>query len=270
MEFEASIFPAPSLRERLSQLGVSHEHQYIDMLREMMPIGEHKAVSVDAMAEILIYLISKGIIKAPVPVEKAMGNFRPGTHICQLYSSAEDLASLYASYFKDGLKNNELCLCIVSESFTLDLAHKVFSQSIAQFDQYIKAGQFAIVSYRDFYLTPSGELKSAEELVRGCMDAEQGALLKGFDGLRGAGDTTWLKKEDWEQFMHYEDRINAAIAGSSMIGLCAYSLPQCGFEELTHASHRHPQVLVKRNDWCHKIERSEHEDSFLATLKNSS
>ncbi len=270
MAYEPRIYPAPLLRERLSQLGVSQEYQHIDTLREMIPIGEYNTVSVDSMAEVLIYLIIKGIIKAPVPVEKAMNDFRPGTHICQLYSSKEDLTALYAAYFKSGLKNNEHCLCVATEWFTADHAREAFSQTIPQFEQYIQSGQFAIVSYRDFYLTSSGQLKSTEDLVKSCMEAEQGALLKGFDGLRGAGDTSWVKKEDWSQFMHYEDRINSAIAGSSMIGLCAYSLTQCGFEELTHASHHHPHVLAKRRNWCHKIERSEHEDSFLATLKNSS
>lgn len=268
-----NLFPSDSLREKLSRLGVPQAQQNVQSLEEMMPIpvtiGSEYFVSPDAMAARLIYLISNGIIRIPQSMDQVLESLLPGTHLCQFYSSQQDLAQWMVAYYKKGLANNEQCVFIASEEFSLFEAHKTFSEAIPGFDQHLRAGRMAIISYKDYYLDISGELKEPCDLIQAPPQREEEALSKGFTGLRGAADLSWLREKDWAKFMEYEHLVDTVIQNSRITGLCVYPVTTCKADQLSGAAHSHPVVYSKRNHWCHRIEKSEYVDSFLKSMKEA-
>ncbi len=48
---------------------------------------------------------------------------------------------------------------------------------------------------------------------------------------RVTGDTAWLEKKDWKDFVEYEDSLNQAVANQRLAVLCTYPLAACGERE---------------------------------------
>lgn len=267
----SNIFPSAHLREELSSLGIPETQQNIQSLEEMMPLPvlmrRGQIFFADDIAQMLIDMISKGIIRLPQPLDQAMENLKPGTHTCQLYGSRQDFVRLMIAFYKKGLANNEQCVFITSERFSLFEAHKIFSEGIPDFNDHLKAGRMELVSYRDYYLDLNDELKEPCDLIQFPSIKEEEALREGFSGVRGASELSWLRPKDWAKFMEYEGLVNTVIQDSRITALCVYSLDACKAEQVTSAAKNHPIVYSKRNQWCHQIERSEHTDAFLKSLK---
>lgn len=267
----ANIFPSAHLREELSRLGIPEAQHNIQSLEEMMPMPvlmkRGQIFFADDIAQMFIDLICKGVVRLPQPIDHAMENLEPGTHTCQLCGSHQDLVRLMIAFYSKGLANNEQCVLIASDQFSLFEAHKSFSEGIPDFNEHLRAGRMEIISYRDYYLGANGELKEPCDLIQFPPMKEEDALTKGFNGLRGAADLSWLQEKDWSKFMEYEGLVNTVIEDSRITALCLYSLGACKVEQVTNAARNHPIVYSKRNQWCHQIERTEHTDAFLKSLK---
>lgn len=143
-----------------------------------------------------------------------------GTHICGFYVADNDLIEMSLQYLKAGLKNNEYCIWVVSESIkTLDAVKALTSAEI-----YIE-NQIEVLSHKEWYL------KYGDFQYEGVLEAWRGkvdfALSKGFDGLRICGSTTWLAERYWKAFLEYEEIVNKRITSWKMIALCPYQLGEC-------------------------------------------
>ncbi len=267
----ADIFPSAHLREELSRIGVPEAQHNIHCLEEMMPIPllmkRGQIFFADDIAQMLIDMVGKGIIRLPQPLDQAIDNLKPGTHSCQLYGSHQDFVRLMVAFYNKGLVNNEQCVFVASERFSLFEAHKIFSEGIVGFNEHLKAGRIEIISYKDYYLDATGELKEPCDLIQYPAIKEEEALSKGFSGLRGAADLSWLRQRDWAKFMEYEGLIDTVVQESRITALCVYSLEAFKADEITSAARSHQVVYSKRNQWCHQIEKSEHTDAFLRSLK---
>ena len=62
------------------------------------------------MAELLLYLIAKGLVTLPIACDKALLDMPWGSHVCQFYTGKEDLTEMLVPYFKQGLENNDACV----------------------------------------------------------------------------------------------------------------------------------------------------------------
>ncbi|MDD1758618.1 MAG: MEDS domain-containing protein [Methanotrichaceae archaeon] len=47
---------------------------------------------------------------------KVVGDVPWGTHFCQFYESSQDLIEILVPYFCEGLKGNEFCMWVTSET----------------------------------------------------------------------------------------------------------------------------------------------------------
>jgi len=72
-------------------------------------------MSADAVAELLLYLIAKGVVTQPVPSNKALLDMPWGSHVCQFYDGKDDLVKMLVPYFKQGLERNEACVWLVGD-----------------------------------------------------------------------------------------------------------------------------------------------------------
>ncbi len=273
MANRADIFPSSPLRDELSRLGISESQHNIQNLEEMMPVpllrGRGEIFFADDIAQTLIDLISMGLIRIPQLVDESIESLKPGSHTCQLCGSHYDFVNWITAFFKSGLERNEQCVFVTSDKFSFFEAHKIFSEGIPDFNEHFRSRRMEIISYRNHYLDVNGELKDPRDLIESPIRKEGEALKKGFTGLRGAAELSWLCPKDWPKFMEYEEQINTVIRNSSITAACLYSLAECKTDQVIGAAKTHPIVYTKRNQWCHQIEKSDGCDAFLTSLKET-
>lgn len=175
----------------------------VDM--ELAPEYEHSAIS---------NIQDKTTSFADIPL---------GTHICGFYQSLDELINMLVPFFKCGLKNNEYCMWITSEPIDNKKAKQILTEYIPDFDVYIKKEQIEIISYSRWYLK-HGKFNRADVIDSWIKKIDQ-VTAKGFRGIRVSGNTTWLKKEDWQAFQEYECSFDKKLSLSEkMIAICTYQI----------------------------------------------
>lgn len=168
-----------------------------------------------------------------------------GTHFCQFYRERHDLIDILVPYFKAGLESNEACMWITSPDLTTAQAKAALRYAVPNLDDYIKSGQLEILPHTKWYL--KGGAFELHRVLNGWIEKLKAAQTHGFDGLRLSGNTVWLEKKDWSDFIDYERVINETIGQYPMIALCTYNLNRCGAVEVLDVV-RHHQFAIIRNE----------------------
>ncbi len=182
-----------------------------------------------------------------------------GTHFCQFYKTKEDLINVLVPYFKAGLENNEFCMWITSEPLSSEEAKDALEMVIPDIDSYLKKGQIEILPYTEWYVI-EGDFDS-DRILEGWVSKLNRALKKGYNGLRLSGNTFWLEKEGWNDFVDYEEAINNIIGRYQMMALCTYCLDKCTAAEIIDVVNNHGFALTKREGKWDLIENSEHKQT---------
>ncbi|MGB5933935.1 MAG: MEDS domain-containing protein [Anaerolineae bacterium] len=167
-----------------------------------------------------------------------------GAHLCLFYQTKKDLIDVMVPYFKAGLESNEFCMWVTSEPVTAEDAGRSLRRVIPNLDEYIESGQIEILDYSQWY-TKSGVFEG-DKVLEGWVKKEDEALRRGFDGLRLAGNTVWLEKEDWAEFADYEATVDSVIPKHRMIVVCTYSLEKWGASEVLDVVSSHQFALTRR------------------------
>ncbi|MFQ6036743.1 MAG: MEDS domain-containing protein [Sedimentisphaerales bacterium] len=183
--------------------------------------------------------IEKSVRKSGIDV---LGSVPWGTHACLFYKTKQDLISVLVPYFKAGLENNEFCMWVTSEPLSPMEAEKAMSKAAPNFDNYLKKGQIEIVAYTNWYL--KGGTFDQECLLQAWMDKLNQALTDGYAGMRVTGNTTWLDKRIWKNFIDYEKELNEKIDKYHMISICIYCLNKCGSSEIIDVVNTHQLALI--------------------------
>jgi signal transduction histidine kinase len=143
-----------------------------------------------------------------------------GSHIGQLFSSADDLRDLLVPYFQAGLANHEHCLWVTDAPFAADDARDALRAVVPDLALREQRGQIDIQNSGAFY-DPDQPLKP-RELVAGLMQRERDALAAGYRGLRTHGNCAWVDHAHWDDFLDYESSVQEAVRGRRMICMCGY------------------------------------------------
>jgi len=178
-----------------------------------------------------------------------------GTHFCQFYETKEDLVDVLVPYFKAGLENNEFCMWVTSEPLSEEEAREAMRKAVPNFDRYLKRGQIQIVPYTEWYL--KGGAFNLQRVLNGWVEKLNQALAQGYDGMRVTGNTAWLEKRTWKNFVDYEQEVNDVINKYQMIALCTYSLDKCGASEIIDVVSNHQFALIRQESEWKLIESSE-------------
>ena len=184
-----------------------------------------------------------------------IGDISWGTHICLFYQTTNDLIDILVPYFKAGLENNELCMWITSDPLNAVDAKRSLERVVKNLDEYLQKGQIEILDYRQWYIQ-SGEF-NAGRVLRGWVEKERQAVQSGWDGLRLTGNTFWLEKGDWKEFIEYERMVDHVIDEYRMIAICTYFLDKCGASEVIDVVSNHQSALVKRGGRWEIIQSAE-------------
>jgi len=176
-----------------------------------------------------------------------VGDIAFGTHFCQFYRTRQDLVDTLVPYFVAGLRHRESCMWVTSDPLHAQDAREAMRAALPNFDDYVAQGQIDICNYQDWYLTNTG---TPAEVLQGWLDREQRALAQGFTGLRLTGNTFWLERSGWDEFMAYEAAVNEAFGHFQIIALCTYSLDRCCAEDVLDVCRNHQFALARRaGDW---------------------
>ncbi|HVO76889.1 MAG TPA: MEDS domain-containing protein, partial [Candidatus Bathyarchaeia archaeon] len=175
-----------------------------------------------------------------------IGDVPWGTHFCQFYQTKEDLADILVPYFKAGLESNEFCMWVTSAPMTATDAHAAMEKAMPDYHRYLEKGQIEVIPHTEWYLC--GGRFDPDLVLVGWVDKLNGALAKGYDGLRLSGNTFWLEKRDWGEFTRYEEAVDKVIGNYRMLALCTYSIEKCGASEVMDVVRNHEFALIKRGD----------------------
>ena len=183
-----------------------------------------------------------------------IGDVPWGTHLCQFYQTKEDLMDILVPYFKEGLENNEFCLWITSKPLEVEEAKEVLGKAVPDIEIYLEKGQIEIIPYTHGYVNEG--VFGSEKVINGWVKKLDRALASGYEGLRTAENTSWLKKWDWDDFADYEKKIDASIGKHQIISLCSYFLEMCSAADIIDVAFNHQFALVKNEGKWERIKNS--------------
>jgi PAS domain S-box-containing protein len=190
------------------------------------------------------------------------------THFCQFYKTTEDLIDILVPYFKAGLENNEFCMWVTSQPLEVEDAKEALRKAVLDIDIYLEKRQLEIISYSDWYVK-EGSFDS-DRVLNGWVEKLDKALADGYDGLRLTGNTFWLEKEDWKDFVDYENYVDRVIGNYQMIALCTYNLDRCNATDIIDVVANHQFALIKKKGKWEQIESSKRKEAEkTATLQSS-
>jgi len=184
-----------------------------------------------------------------------IGNISWGTHLCQFYQSKEDLIDILVPYFKAGLESNEFCMWVCWDPLRAEEARTALSKTLGNLDNYVSRGQIEIVDYSKRYIVQGDS--GFDNMKQFWIEKEKLAFERGFEGLRLAGNTYWLERNEWEGFTKYEEEVDEIIRGHKMLAICPYCLDKCGASEVIDVVGNHKSALIRREGKWELIEGTE-------------
>jgi hypothetical protein len=175
---------------------------------------------------------------------EAVGEIPWGAHFCQFYGSQADLTETLVPYFEAGLRAGESCLWAAGDKLAAQKAEALMTDAVPEFKKFISTGQMEIVSTADWY-TPGGVF-NGDNVLQAWIDKEAASRSKGFAGLRLTGDTHWIERLGWNDFIQYERKLNYAFRPYNLVALCTYCMESCTASDVIDACCEHQFALARR------------------------
>ena len=198
-----------------------------------------------------------------------IGDVPWGTHICQFYQTKQDLLEILVTYFKAGLENNEFCIWVTSEPIEVEDAKEALRKVIPDFNSYLEKGQIEIIPYTDWFVTNG--IFDSKRVSSSRFEKLGHALEEGYDGMRLSGNTTWLDKESWNNFIEFKEQTDKSIDIYRMINLCTYFLDRHNAAEIIDVVLNHQFALIKKEGKWKRVESSKRrmaEEAAVQATKN--
>jgi PAS domain S-box-containing protein len=186
-----------------------------------------------------------------------LGEIPWGSHFCNFYETKQDLLDTLVPYFKTGLESKEFCLWVVANSglITTEEAKEALEQAVPGLDRHFSDKNIEILTESDWYLEDN--VFNLEKVINGWHAKLNRALALGYKGMRVSGDTFWLDKKIWKDFIDYEKQITKSITDLPMILLCTYPLAKSGAAEILDVAHAHQFAIARRQGKWEIIESPE-------------
>src|ERR1041385_3836271 len=174
-----------------------------------------------------------------------------GTHFCCFYQTKQDLLDILVPYFKAGLRANEFCLWIVSNSelITNQEAKAALTQAVPELEQYLSEGRIEIVPHDLWWFLKSRtfDLRQAAQQFKEKLDD---ALAAGYVGMRVNGSPAWMRPERHEDLCEYEKEVDGIYSHLRIIAACTYPTSKSLAELLFDVASSHRFTIARRRgEW---------------------
>lgn len=173
-----------------------------------------------------------------------LGGVPWGTHVCHFYESKTELLEILVPYIRAGLKNNECCVWVCSEPVCEGEALAALREAVPGLDRFIETGQLEVLQFDGWYLRPGGGLEPENVLCKWKQKLAQ-AISAGYQGIRVAGNTSWVENEIWREFTEYEGRISGAIGKDNILVMCSYPCSMREAPQVVDVVKNHQYALVR-------------------------
>jgi hypothetical protein len=160
-----------------------------------------------------------------------------GMHACHFHSSREHLVAALVPFVVAGLRGNERCLWVTAPPLPARGAVSALRAAWDGADDAAQAGALRVLDFGHWYASQAG-LKGLD-VVELWIEEEKRALAEGYDGLRIAGNASFLKPGDWSTFMKYEEAATARFNGRRIVALCSYARAECNDQQMSEVMHAH-------------------------------
>jgi len=182
------------------------------------------------------------------PGIRFIGDMPWGAHICVFYESKEDLLDTAVAYFEAGLRSNEFCIWAISDPITEADAKRALREAVPDLDRHLAAGRIELLPGREWYLEE--DRCDLQRIIGGWTSKLQGALARGYDGMRVSGNALWASTKHWRAFCEYEQELDRSLVGQKMIVLCTYSLQASRAADVLDVARAHQFSIARRHgDW---------------------
>lgn len=176
-----------------------------------------------------------------------VGDMPWGTHFCYFYETRQDLLDVLVPYFKAGLKNNEFCLWVISNSelLTMQEATSALQKALPDADRYFAKGSIEIVGHDEWFLDKGTfDLYTVANRFKQKLDD---ALDRGYAGMRVNGSPAWLYNQDVRELSKFEEELDSLFPNLRVIASCTYPLSGTRGAELLDIARAHQFVIARRH-----------------------
>lgn len=167
-----------------------------------------------------------------------------GAHIVMLYENEADLLKIFPPFFVAGLKNNELCIIIYPNLKLKEKLKKKIAR-IIDTEHYIKEKKIEFVHYKDFYF--KNNIFTKEKIYK-LIDKKLNHIgFKDFDGIRAAGDMSWVKDKLLKKVLVYEKGLTKKYGKVRVVLMCSYPVEKLPISDLIDIVQSHNLILYKKD-----------------------
>jgi hypothetical protein len=107
-----------------------------------------------------------------------------------------------------------------------------------------------IKDYSEWY--SAADTSTDVDVVGSWLVEEQRALAEGFNGLRIAGNPSFLTRDSWSMFMGSETNLDEALEGRRILALCTYPRP-LGASDMLDVAQCHDCALERVDQGWHVV-----------------
>jgi hypothetical protein len=181
-------------------------------------------------------------------------NVEWGAHIVFLYEDEADLLKIFPPFFAIGLKNNEFCVVIYPN---LRLKQKLEKRiaKLVDLDYHIKEKRILFIHYKDFYF--KNNIFKKEKIYKFIDEKLNHIGFKDYDGLRSAGDMSWVKDKLLKKVLVYEKGLTKKYSNARILLMCAYPVKKLPIPDLIDVIQSHVLILYKKDKKFYLSETTE-------------
>ncbi len=164
------------------------------------------------------------------------------SHICMVYSDREQQITALAEYFKSGFRLGQQCI-YVSDVDTARFVRNVMMRAGMDVEADVRDGSLLFLTPEETYLA-NGEFQG-DAMIGLIEKLIADAYAAGFNGLRGAGDMSWVlgANVSGNEILAYESNINRLFEQYPFMGMCQYDESRFNAEAVRMLIKTHPTIL---------------------------
>jgi hypothetical protein len=162
-----------------------------------------------------------------------------GMHACHFYSGPDQLVAALVPYCLAGLRAHERCLWVAAPPVSARDAVEALRVAWHGVDAAIDTGALHIFEPAQL---------DGRNVLQFWLEAERCALDAGYNGIRVAGNTSFLEPSDWATFMEYEHAMTGRFNGRRIVMLCSYPAAQCNDQQISDVRRAHHCALETLDD----------------------